>query len=934
MTFLHPIWLLLALPLCAAVWRWPLPSRLLVMLRLAVVLLLVLALGGLAVRLPGRAGTVVVVADRSRSMPGDSTEAQEGAIDLVQAAMAADERLAVVTFGQKTAMERLPMSGKFTGFHHEVGRDASNLAEAVDTALALIPPDTPGKILLLTDGYWTGKDPAGVAARAASRNVALDYRPMMRSAANDLAIARFDAPGSVAPFESFLMTAWVSSPAPQEISFELRRGTQVLARGKRQVGGGLERLVFRDQAPEFGAQAYNLTVSGAGKDPVVENNAARLLVGVHGPRPVLLATATPNPGLARLLRGGGIKVKATPPEKVGWSLEELSGYSAVLLENVPAERIGYDGMQNLAAWVQEAGGGLMVTGGRQSYGPGGYYRSPLEPVLPVSMELRKEHRKLSLAIVVALDRSGSMAVPVPGGRVKMDLANLGTVQVLDMLGPNDELGVIAVDSSPHIIHNLAPVTNKGPLENKIKSIRSEGGGIFVYEALKASVNMISAATAGTKHIILFADAADAEEPGAYQDLLGICKKANITVSVIGLGQETDKDGALLKDIAALGGGRCLFSNNPEELPRLFAQDTFVVARSSFLDEPTPIRATAGLTALAGKSFGKFPAVGGYNLCYTRPGANLAAVTVDEYEAPFIAAWQAGRGRAVCYTGEADGKYTGSIARWKEVGDLFTSLARWTAGPSSDLPGNMVLTQKVKQGIASVELHLDPARKAEAFAGLPPISVLRAHTGQKPRAETARLSWKGPDTLAIDIPLLSEDTVLATVDVPGHGPVSLPPVCLPYSPEFRPPERGTGLAALERMARASGGKERVEVATIWDDMPRLPRLISMAPWLLLAAVVLLLGEIFERRTGLLERGGRIVWERGQAALQPRRGTVSPLPQPAVAEAAAVPEQLAVVPEAVRPVPSGAKEPAQANLLDALRKMRARGRGGRGGSPPPS
>ena len=96
-----------------------------------------------------------------------------------------------------------------------------------------------------------------------------------------------------------------------------------------------------------------------------------------------------------------------------------------------------------------------MTGGRESYGPGGYYKSPLEPILPVSMELRNEHRKLSLAIAVVLDRSGSMAIPAGGGKVKMDLANLGTVAVLDLLGPMDEFGCIAVDTIPHTISPLA-----------------------------------------------------------------------------------------------------------------------------------------------------------------------------------------------------------------------------------------------------------------------------------------------------------------------------------------------------------------------------------------------------------------------------------------------------------------------------------------------
>jgi hypothetical protein len=280
----------------------------------------------------------------------------------------------------------------------------------------------------------------------------------------------------------------------------------------------------------------------------------------------------------------------------------------------------------------------MVTGGRQSYGPGGYYKSPLEPVLPVSMELRQEHRKLALAIVVALDRSGSMAVSVGGGKAKMDLANLGAAQVLDMLGPMDEFGCFAVDTVAHTIAELGPVANKGPTRDKILRIQSMGGGIYVYEALAASAEMIQKAKAGTKHIILFADAADSEEPGRYAALLEQTRKAGITVSVIGLGTPKDKDAALLEDVARRGGGRLFITDKPEELPRLFAQDTFVIARNAFLDDPVRIAPTAGLTALAGRAFALDRPIGGYNLCYLRPEATLGAVTRDEYKAPAVASW--------------------------------------------------------------------------------------------------------------------------------------------------------------------------------------------------------------------------------------------------------------------------------------------------------
>src|SRR5262245_20530384 len=218
-----------------------------------------------------------------------------------------------------------------------------------------------------------------------------------------------------------------------------------------------------------------------------------------------------------------MEVVAQTPAQTRWSLEELAQYSAVLIENVTANQIGSGGMELVASRVENTGNGLLMTGGQKSYGPGGYFKSPLERVMPVSMEMRREHRKLQLAIVVALDRSGSMAMPAGGGRTKMDLADLGTVQVLDLLSPMDEFGVIAVDSSPHEIVALDTVEKNSGARGKILAIDSLGGGIFIYEALVAAARMVSSAKAGTKHIILFADAADSEEPGDYIRLIESCR---------------------------------------------------------------------------------------------------------------------------------------------------------------------------------------------------------------------------------------------------------------------------------------------------------------------------------------------------------------------------------------------------------------------------
>lgn len=920
-TLLHPIWLVLVIPLFVA-WRlWRHSSRFLQIARLITLLLILLALGGLAVKLPSRNGTIVVVADRSLSMPSSADAAQKEAIDLVGRAMTSDDRLAVVSFGQTAAIERSPQTGAFAGFTNEVGRDASNLAEAVEKALALIPQNSPGKILVISDGRWTGKDPATAASKAAARGVAIDYRSLQRSTANDLAVAQIDAPVTVTPGEAFMITAWVKSPQQQEISFELRRGGQVLAAGKTNASAGLNRLTFRDLAGEPGAQGYTIKVTGAGDDPVPENNSAKVLVGVQGPRPLLVVTSSQNSGLARLLAAGGMNIKTFAPEDCDWTLDSLAQYSGVVIENVPAEKITNRGMEAIAAWVSETGAGLMMTGGKHGYGPGGYFKSPLEPVMPVSMELRQEHRKLALAIVVAMDRSGSMAAPVGGGRTKMDLANLAAVQVLDMLTPMDEFGVVAVDSMSHIIVGLNNVDENKSARSQILRVDSGGGGIFVFEALTTAAQMLLKARSGTRHIILFADAADSEEPGQYQELLRQCEQAGITVSVIGLGKPTDVDAGLLRDIAKRGNGQIYFTENAEELPRLFAQDTIIVARSMFLDQPTPIQFTGGLVTLTGKQFTGLQSVGGYNLCYLRPKANLAAVTTDEYQAPIIASWQAGNGRALCYLGEADGQYAGAMAGWKDAGDFFTSLARWTAGDAGNLPGNMLITQEVRNGISRIQLHLDPERDqgdAAAPNELPKVTTLRGAAGSKPAGEKAEMRWASADTLEIEIPLRGNETTLSTVEVPGTGRVTLAPVTLPYSPEFKPVSGGEGQLALARLAQATGGKERIELAGVWKDLQRQPRLIGLAPWLLMLAILMLLIEVFERYTGLITG---LVLPAVKREREPVRGPKAvELKRPRKVTATKASEPVSQKTDDERQA-EGKVEPAEpAAILDALRQAR--------------
>ena len=771
--------------------------------------------------LGGKGVDVVVVADRSRSMPEGSRERQLELIQLLESRRAAGDRVGIVTFGREARIERLPeeFSGTTT-FNQEIDPDGSDLGGAIGLATTLIPRERPGRIIVLSDGEANGAPVAAGAQEAAARGIAIDFRGLTRTEAADLAVELLDLPGMVDEREPFQFSSWVRSDRTVEGEAILLRDDVEIARRKQTFQAGATQLTFRDLIDRPGVARYRLELAAAG-DRVPENNAGTGAVRVNAPAAILLVNASGQPdNMSRALAAGKLNVRITTPAALPRDAAGLLAYRAVILENVPASSIGLEPLTALTRFAAELGGGLLLTGGGASFGVGGYFKSVLDPYLPVSMEIKNEHRKLSLAMAVALDRSGSMAMPVGDGRTKMDLANLGTCAAIDTLGPFDEVGVIAVDSAPHVVMPLTAAEDVEGICNRVRGIQSEGGGIFVYTALLQAAQMVQASNKGTRHIVLFADAADAEEPGEYVRLLERLKEIGITVSVIGLGSELDPDAAFLKDIAARGDGRIQFTAAVEELPRLFAQEAITVARSSFVSEPTATHAVADMVLLGDLPRSRFPNVDGYNLSYLRPGATTGVLTDDEYRAPVLAFWHQGLGRIAALTTEVDGRYSKSLNAWPDFGGFAVGLGRWLLG--GDPPEGMRATIEREGGQAIVRVELDPERKRggpddvrSATAAILPPGDAATSTPQK-----LTLAWTGEDTLEARFPIQKTGIYLGAVDLGGGKTLPLAPLSLPYSPEFEPKEDPEeGLKTMTEMARVTGGAQR----TAWNDVFNASRL---------------------------------------------------------------------------------------------------------------
>ena len=818
--FDYPELFLVAVPAGLLFWKIGRTRGVTGWLRAAILVLLVCAMTGPQVAVDGRGLDVIVVADRSRSLPAGAHDNIRELVDNVQRSVAErgmGDRICLIAFGARPQVEyELSAKNRQAEYTRKINPDGSDLHEAILAALDRVNPNRPARILVLSDGESNGPDPRMAARRAREQGVPIDCRVFERLSIGDVAVESVLLPESVVPREPFQYAVWVYADTETTGTVQVLRDGRKIASRESAFQRGMNRFLFRDILEESGF--YNYTVElELEQDPVKENNRGAGVVRVDGgPRVLVLNTDGQAGNLKRALDSARIPADVAIAETHPLTQDSLDQYRAVILENVPASDLGRVRMQRLAQFVEDLGGGLLLSGGKSSFGTGGYFKSPLDEVLPVSMELREEHRKLRVAIAVVLDRSGSMTAPVAGGRTKMDLANLGTAECIRLLSPSDMISVIAVDSSPHVVIPLKRVQSPQDMARKVRRIQSQGGGIFIEEALVAAGQQLTDASGyATRHIILFSDAQDSEKPGRYKEILRKFAGSSITVSVIGLGTDTDTDAGLLKDIAVRGKGNIMFTADAQELPRLFTQDTMSMARNTFIEAdpkaqpdgiPGQVLPDARLMGSLGS--GGFPRVGGYNLSYLKPDATLGVVSQDEYNAPWSAFWYRGIGRVSVITLELDGQYSGAFGQWDEYENFVVTHARWLLGGTDSSKAFVDVRQQGQDAVVTVEL--DPQRDDQA-ATSPPVLAVVPPGAERETVLQPDFVWTGPHSLEARFRMDRTGSYRTLVKTGTQEFVRGPAVTLPYSPEFAP---RTGLPAgketLAGVSELSNGVLRTDV----------------------------------------------------------------------------------------------------------------------------
>lgn len=875
MTFAAPYWLLLIPSLILLGWRFP-ALRLRQPLRALALFLIVLALTQPQWQPRDKTLDLWVLLDQSASTE-DRIEQSLGEVRRILNKEKPNSQcqLHYIDFAAG-AMTRIEGRGV-----SELNSGETRLRTALHTAASFADPDHASRILVLSDGQST--EPLdGADSRLKALEIPVDIRLLPRPELDDWRITSFETPPMVRPLEPAPIAVEVKGPASGSATLRITRDGITALEQEVTIADGKARFDFTDRLQSGGGHRYIARIIST-DDSRPGNNRREAVTSVQGGPRVVLASGYDDDYLADTIRDQGFEVSLIPPD-VDADPALLSGARAVIFNNRRADTLSREFSVAAARLVDEQGGGLLMLGGGNSFGSGGWFDSPLDPVLPVSMELKEEHRKLQLALSIALDRSGSMSAQVAGAGgapvQKIQLAGEGAARAIELLGRFDLVSLHAVDTTAHQIVGLTKVEkNRAKLASLARKVVSRGGGIYIYESLSAQWNAIKDAPVPNKHLILFADAADSEEPGNYKMLIDEIVAAGAHISVIGLGSNMDPDAQLLRDIANRGGGRLFFTNRAVDIPSIFSQEVASVTRSLFIEEPVAMRPTGQWPEISPTPLDWPAQVGAANITYLRKGAASAVISADEYAAPLVAWHRKGLGRAAIAAFPFGGKHSELVRNWEQSGDLVQSLVRWVSGPA--LPAGIALRPKLEGNTLKLALAYDNAAAwQQQFATNPP--QLSARTDANAVAPT-QIAWRrlSPGRLEAEIPLPPGSLASGAVRI---GDMVLPfgPITAGDSPEWI--EDITAPSALRALVKATGGRELADLSEAWLPPVR-------AVWKPLGNLLLIAALTFILLEALLSRTGRQLPQISFAALKrgPRQKLAkSPDSQPAdVTDATASP-----------------------------------------------
>lgn len=761
------------------------PFRAVFFLRIAAVLCLVFALAEPSIFRPDAKEQIIFLFDRSASMDGTEKELAE-AIETA-AANKNDAQVAGVYSFAEDFQTLLPLSKGLKPLPLdtvESSQQHTNIEQALELAANSGDTASATRLVLLSDGNETRGSALESLARIDSGRVQIDVLPIEQKAGGDASIAGFETPADafVGETQPFGVTILSDKDTEGQLVFSL--DDVEFSRQEVSLVAGQNLFSYTFPAVKEGLVKYEARLELA-QDGFIENNEMVSLTEVEGNPELLVVSGAEGSPIPDLVDSSNIGITELPAAGLPSNLSSILKYDAIIFDNVSGTDVGAQQMNVIEQAVQQFGVGFMMTGGDQSYGLGGYFKTPIERILPVEMEVKGKHELPSLGLVIVMDRSGSMS------GVKMELAKEAAARSLELLREDDTVGVIAFDDKPWQIIPTEKLGDPKEAIDKVLSV-SPGGGTEIYNSLEEAYAQLENLKLQRKHIILLTDGQSATS-NDYDTLIEGGKDNSITLSTVSIGDDADK--ALLESLAMTGSGRYYDVSDATTIPAILSRETIMMSRTYIVDDPFyPVVYESGWSDLFNDGV---PEMNSY---IATTAKNTASVALESEQGdPLLATWNYGIGRTAAYT-SGSGSWSGGFQSWKNWP------AFWNRTVSELLPSFKEIPFAVTSQGQGVYLVEDPSRQSAI------IDVKAINEQGEDVALKSEPVAPGKVEVAID----AEPGVVFFSISNENGDRYKTGLTIPYGDEYKMSE--PNLQMLSALAERSGGQVLESLDAAYRDIP--------------------------------------------------------------------------------------------------------------------
>ncbi len=741
-TFGNP-WMLILIPMILPPLVWmsyrslaglgPLRRTLAILFRASVITLIVLALAeAQSVRRTDRLTTMFLI-DASNSMP---KEQQKAALDYVTEASKKrrrDDMAGVVVFGREPRVEVPPAPSPLNlgGIDSTIDAENTDMGAAVKLTLAAFPEDTARRIVMISDGNENRGNLLEQALIAKSLGVQVDVLPIDYFYDREVLVEKVSIPPDVKEGERVNINVVIraseptrgtlqilqkadnsTAPAPGDedpVPVELQRGVNVLQR---------RQLIT---APNFYTFSAEFNPEKGSGDRRAINNKAMGFTHARGKGQVLMieGTAGEHAELVKALHDKHIEVRVLTAPRIDGSggvggdplpidLAQLQPFDAVILANVPKEAFTESQHQLLASNCHDMGAGLIMLGGQDSFGAGGWMNTPVEKALPVDMQI-KALKVQGIGAMVLVMHASEIAEGNYWQKVVAKAA-------ISSLSSYDYAGMLHWEGQEAWLFTLRAIgTGRSSMLRAVDRMTPGDMPDFDPSLQMAMKGLNSVKDAMSKHIVVISDG-DPTPPSAR--VISQLSASKITVTTVLTAAHGNDPGAMsiMRNLAVRTKGRFYNVTNPRALPRIYQKEARSISRP-LIFEQSPAWAPKLNYPITEPIMGlpdQMPGITGLVLTSPKENELVDIPLVSPLPAgqvnPLLAHWTYGLGRSVAFTSDAGRRWAKAWPDWQSYAAFWSQVVRWSMRPADQ--GNLTLNVKREEG--RIKIVVDALDKNNQF----------------------------------------------------------------------------------------------------------------------------------------------------------------------------------------------------------------------------